>query len=142
VNSPLRSFHSTAVWKDDVPTTPSHFHDAHNVGTTTTTSSRMSGCRLRTSCRSQSSLKRGSSGSRRTVSPMASTSAAGPATGFVELVGVFFSIHDARFSQCAGAGKVLRLAVPYCPKCESRPEETSCIHDYAIIKAPQTAMWN
>jgi hypothetical protein len=61
----------------------------------------------------------------------------------VELVFVFFSIHDARFTDmCAGAGAVMRLAVPFCPKCEARPEEFSCLHDYPTVTNPTNAMLN
>ena len=44
----------------------------------------------------------------------------------VEIVGVYFSIHDARFDECGGGGKVMHLAVPFCPRCESRPEDRAC----------------
>lgn len=40
------------------------------------------------------------------------------------------SIHTKLFdSQCAGAGEVRRVPLPYCPKCEGKPKNTStCIH--------------
>jgi hypothetical protein len=42
---------------------------------------------------------------------------------------VFFSIHDAAFHDlCAGPGDVVRLGIPYCPKCEPKPDESGCIH--------------
>jgi hypothetical protein len=49
----------------------------------------------------------------------------------VEIVAAFISIHDARFEDtCAGAGIVVRLAIPYCPKCEPRPAQSGCFHEY------------
>jgi hypothetical protein len=65
----------------------------------------------------------------------------------VEIVGVYFSIHDARLDICAGAGKVMRLAVPFCPRCESQPEDHSCLHhsclhEFPILVNPATAFNN
>jgi hypothetical protein len=49
--------------------------------------------------------------------------------GRVEILGAYMSLHDPRFPGCVGRGKVLRLVVPFCPKCEPRPDESGCIHD-------------
>jgi hypothetical protein len=54
-------------------------------------------------------------------------------TGLVEILGVYFSIHNADFDECTGAGKVVRLAVPFCPRCEPRPDECSCLHVHPLF---------
>lgn len=60
----------------------------------------------------------------------------------VENIGVYFSIHYARLDICAGAGRILRLAVPFCPRCESRPEDCSCLHELPIPLNPMAASKN
>jgi len=44
----------------------------------------------------------------------------------------FVSVHDSRFSICAGSGKVIRTAIPYCPKCEptidAKAALSGCVH--------------
>ena len=60
----------------------------------------------------------------------------------VEIFPVYFSIHDARLPACAGAGKVMRLVVPFCRKCEAQPEEHSCLHETSKIKNPTKAIWS
>ena len=41
----------------------------------------------------------------------------------------FVSVHDVSFSGCAGNGEVLQVPLPYCPKCEGEPKNTStCVH--------------
>src|ERR1700758_4938835 len=53
----------------------------------------------------------------------------------IEIVGVYFSMHDARMTgMCSGFGRVMRLVVPFCPTCESRPHEYSCLHDFPLSK--------
>ena len=47
----------------------------------------------------------------------------------IEIVPAFISMHDARFETCAGPGTVMRLAIPYCPKCEDKPENYGCVHE-------------
>jgi hypothetical protein len=50
--------------------------------------------------------------------------------GNVEIVVAYMSLHDLRFGlACAGAGKVVRLAIPFCPRCEAQPAEQGCIHE-------------
>jgi hypothetical protein len=52
--------------------------------------------------------------------------------GNVGIVGAYVALHDLRFGlACAGSGKVLRMAIPYCPRCEERPAEQGCIHEPA-----------
>lgn len=47
----------------------------------------------------------------------------------IEFVQAFISVHDVRF-ECAGNGKVVRVALPYCPFCEdSVPKTTGCFHE-------------
>ncbi len=41
----------------------------------------------------------------------------------------YISEHDSMWSTCAGSGQVRRILVPYCPNCESEPEEHGCLHD-------------
>jgi len=42
---------------------------------------------------------------------------------------VFVSIHSTEFDDmCAGGGEVKKMAIPYCPKCESEPSGFGCIH--------------
>jgi hypothetical protein len=43
----------------------------------------------------------------------------------------YLSIHssDVFHELCTGVGRVLRVMIPYCPKCESEPEERGCIHE-------------
>lgn len=38
------------------------------------------------------------------------------------------SIHTNLFSDCAGQGRVIWIAVPYCQDCEERPAGSGCIH--------------
>jgi|HubBroStandDraft_1064217.scaffolds.fasta_scaffold142217_2 hypothetical protein len=47
----------------------------------------------------------------------------------IEIIGAYLSIHDKRFDHCAGPGHVVRLVVPYCPRCEEQPEARGCLHD-------------
>ena len=52
--------------------------------------------------------------------------------GNVEVVGAYMSLHDPGFADaCAGSGKVVRLAIPFCPRCEAQPAEQGCIHEPA-----------
>lgn len=47
----------------------------------------------------------------------------------IKCVTAFMSIHDAIWGDsCAGAGKVKRFAIPFCPKCEPPPAESGCLH--------------
>jgi len=48
---------------------------------------------------------------------------------FIEIIGAYMSLHDTRFPGCAGSGRVMRLVIPFCPKCETRPSEYGCIHE-------------
>jgi hypothetical protein len=48
--------------------------------------------------------------------------------GLMEIAAAYMSIHDPRFPGCVGSGKVMCLAIPFCPKCEQRPQQTGCIH--------------
>ncbi len=48
----------------------------------------------------------------------------------VEIIGAYMSIHDPRFGDtCAGSGRVVRLVIPFCPHCETRPNEYGCLHE-------------
>lgn len=48
----------------------------------------------------------------------------------IEIIDAFISVHDARFRDiCAGGGQVVKVIVPFCPSCESRPSEFGCIHE-------------
>jgi hypothetical protein len=38
------------------------------------------------------------------------------------------SIHSAEFPTCAGQGRVWPFSVPYCARCEPKPEPFGCIH--------------
>lgn len=39
------------------------------------------------------------------------------------------AVHDRRFPDCAGPGRVLNVPLPYCPKCEGSPTEVrGCVH--------------
>jgi len=50
--------------------------------------------------------------------------------GNVEIVVAHMSLHDLRFGvACVGSGKVVRLAIPFCPRCEGQPAEQGCIHE-------------
>lgn len=41
----------------------------------------------------------------------------------------YVSIHSKMFSCCTGDGKVEQVLLPYCPKCEGEPKQTStCVH--------------
>ena len=52
--------------------------------------------------------------------------------GNVEVVGAYMSLHDPGLADaCAGSGKVVRLAIPFCRRCEARPAEEGCIHEPA-----------
>ena len=52
--------------------------------------------------------------------------------GNVEIVVAYMSLHDLRFGvACAGSGKGVRLAIPFCPRCEAQPAEQGCIHEPA-----------
>jgi hypothetical protein len=55
--------------------------------------------------------------------------------GRVEIVRAYMSLHDPRFPGCVGGGKVLRLVIPYCPRCEACPDEYGCIHDGELAVA-------
>src|SRR6516225_3071000 len=45
----------------------------------------------------------------------------------------YVSVHDPQFGdECVGSGKVLRPRIPYCPRCEVRPEESGCFHDLEV----------
>ena len=46
----------------------------------------------------------------------------------IQVIDVCFSIHQGIPGLCAGFGKVLHLAIPFCPKCEPVPSNVSCIH--------------
>jgi hypothetical protein len=46
----------------------------------------------------------------------------------LEFVSAWLSIHDARFPECAGWGKVCRAVIPYCPRCEEKPDDRGCLH--------------
>lgn len=50
----------------------------------------------------------------------------------MEIVPAFISMHDARFEQCTGGGVALRLAIPFCPKCETKPEDHGCFHEFPL----------
>src|SRR6516165_10094678 len=40
--------------------------------------------------------------------------------GNVEVVGAYMSVHDPRFAdECAGSGNMIRLAIPFCRRCEA-----------------------
>jgi hypothetical protein len=50
----------------------------------------------------------------------------------VEIVVAYMSLHDLRFGvACAESGKVVRLTIPFCPRCEAQPSEQGCIHEPA-----------
>ncbi len=39
------------------------------------------------------------------------------------------SVHDEQSQVCAGAGRVLNVPLPYCPRCEGLPSEVrGCVH--------------
>jgi len=42
---------------------------------------------------------------------------------------LYVSIHDSRFSACAGSGEVQRVNFPFCPQCEGEPSIVrGCVH--------------
>lgn len=51
-----------------------------------------------------------------------------------EVAGVYLTIHTAEFATCAGPGSVLRVLIPYCPKCEPAPNATGCVHVSGIME--------
>lgn len=48
----------------------------------------------------------------------------------IKQITCYVSLHDARFrGECAGAGKVEQVSLPYCPVCEGVPQRTfTCVH--------------
>lgn len=50
--------------------------------------------------------------------------------GTVVLVATMYvSVHAKDFSECTGFGECEPLPLPYCPKCEGKPEEIfTCVH--------------
>ncbi len=44
-------------------------------------------------------------------------------------INAYISEHDSMWSDCAGGGEVQSILIPYCPNCESKPEEYGCLHD-------------
>jgi hypothetical protein len=46
----------------------------------------------------------------------------------IKYVRGYISLHDIRFNSCAGWGEVANVNLPYCPKCESVPEQSGCVH--------------
>lgn len=53
----------------------------------------------------------------------------------IEVIGARMSIHDARFAgMCAGPGAVVVVAIPWCPKCETKPEDHGCFHEFPTVK--------
>ena len=61
---------------------------------------------------------------------------------WVEYVGAFVSIHDARFERCSGYGRCIRMIIPYCPNCEPRPSERGCLHEKPIVDSYYKALLN
>jgi hypothetical protein len=50
----------------------------------------------------------------------------------VEIVGAYMSVHDLGSADaCVGSGKVVHLAIPFCPRCEAEPAKFGCIHESA-----------
>ena len=48
----------------------------------------------------------------------------------VEQVTCYISVHSKMFSSCTGGGEVKQVPLPYCPKCEGVPKNTStCMHE-------------
>lgn len=45
----------------------------------------------------------------------------------IAFVNAYVSIHFIGF-KCAGNGRVTRIEVPYCPRCEQMPELYGCFH--------------
>ena len=43
---------------------------------------------------------------------------------------VYVSVHNSPFpdSPCAGSGQCVVVEIPYCPVCESEPDERGCLH--------------
>lgn len=49
--------------------------------------------------------------------------------GFAEKE-VYLSLHAHEFKgTCTGTGKVWRVKLPWCPRCEREPETDGCVHD-------------
>lgn len=47
----------------------------------------------------------------------------------IQDVAVYLSIHDGPFRDiCGGTGRVIRGLIPYCPKCETAPANSGCLH--------------
>lgn len=47
----------------------------------------------------------------------------------IQQVICYVSVHSKKFSDCVGMGKVNQMPLPYCPKCEGKPKNTStCMH--------------
>lgn len=50
---------------------------------------------------------------------------------------VCVSIHASKFGNiCAGSGEVVEMAIPYCPRCEEPPQESTCIHKRLFASEP------
>ena len=51
---------------------------------------------------------------------------------------LYVSVHSSEFGDsCAGSGKVVKVPLPYCPKCEGEPKNfTTCIHIPMLPLAP------
>jgi hypothetical protein len=58
----------------------------------------------------------------------------------IEVVGASISLHDARFVNCAGGGKVCIVVIPFCPKCETRPDDHGCFHEQMVLITK--GIWN
>lgn len=46
----------------------------------------------------------------------------------IERVPVTLSIHHEEIFSCTGPGTVLTIVIPFCPKCEQRPDGSGCLH--------------
>jgi hypothetical protein len=57
-----------------------------------------------------------------------------------KMVRAYAPVHDPRFGDaCVASWKVLRPAIPFCPRCEVRPEESGCFHD---LEVPVFRKWS
>lgn len=46
----------------------------------------------------------------------------------IRSVTTYITLHLQVFSTCAGPGQVVKVDLPYCPKCEPTPDTFGCVH--------------